>query len=271
MKVAVLGSRGFVGSSLSQYFDSKYQITPITRDVLDLLDPYKVKDFLKVHKFDVILNCAAVMTDNNSLHDVRNNLGIFMNFYDNSDYFGKFINTGSGAEFDRETDINNASEDLIFDRLPKDSYGFGQNIKSRLCYKKNNFYTLRIFNCFGLGEQSTRLFPRIISSTQELKIDNDRYFDYFSIQDLSTVVENCIENDWKIKDCNCSYEEKYKISDAARLFCNTNNINKRIFILSESSKNYNGNPDNLKSLGINLLGLEESFKKYFKKRDDYGL
>lgn len=267
MKIAVLGSNGFVGSSLVKHLTKNHSVTPVNRTVLDLLDSYKVKDFLKDNKFDVVLNCAASMTNNESIFDARNNLGVFMNFYNNSTYFGKFINTGSGAEFDRDTDINNAKEELIFDRLPKDSYGFGQNIKSRLCFDKDNFYTLRIFNCFGFNEQQTRLFPRIISSGNEIKITNDRYFDYFSIQDLSQLVEHCIENDWSIKDCNCSYSEKLKISEVAELFCKILNLSKEIVIESTSVKNYSGSPDNLKSLGIKLSGLQEGFKNYIKERN----
>lgn len=267
MKIAVLGSRGFVGSSITNFFKLKCNVTPITRDTLDLLNPIVVKDFLKEQKFDVIINCAAIMTDNNSIFDARNNLGIFLNFYNNATYFGKFINTGSGAEFDREQNIDHVPEELIFSRLPKDSYGFGQNVKSRLCYEKENFYTLRIFNCFGNKEQKTRLFPRILENNSEIKITNDRYFDYFSVHDLLTLTDHCIENNWTIKDCNCSYETKYKISEVAKLFCRLHNTDKKVQIESDSQTNYTGDYKKIKSLNVNLLGLEKGLEYYFNEEN----
>ena len=176
MRIAVLGARGFVGRSLSGYLLDNYHVTPVTRDTVDLLDPIDVARFLQDNMFDVIVNCAAVMTDDATLHDARNNLGIFMNFYNNRVMFGKFINTASGAEFDRTTNIDCALESDIFKRMPKDSYGWGQNIKARLCAQTDNFYNIRIFNCFGQGELETRLFSRFLKQGQ-LEISNDRYFD----------------------------------------------------------------------------------------------
>jgi GDP-L-fucose synthase len=227
MKIGVLGAKGFVGSSIVNYLSKKYKVViPITRDTLDLLDSNKVTLYIQEQKFDVIINAAAVMTDPNGIHDARNNLGIFMNFYNNRSCFDKFINLGSGAEFDRTTDINQAREISIFDRLPTDSYGFGQNIKSRLCFYERNFYTLRLFNCFGSGELSTRIFPKFLSKQNEdrFEIQNDRYFDYFSIDDLCKVVDSFILNNHTVKDVNCVYSNKFKISEVLDTFCAVNNL-----------------------------------------------
>ena len=263
MKIAVLGARGFVGSSIASHLLHNHHVTPVTRDTLDMLDPTAVKEFLRTNKFDVVVNCASMMTDNDSITDARNNLGMFMNFYDNSEYYGKFINTGSGAEFDREYNLWKADESLIFRRMPKDSYGWGQNIKSRLCYQKDNFYTIRIFNCFGRGEINTRIFPRFLSEGQ-IEISNDRYFDYFSVQDLCKVVDHCIDNTWTVKDVNAVYEDKIKISQALELFCHVNGIEPNFTVVSTGGNNYTGSSEHLYSLGIKLDGLENGFREYLK-------
>jgi GDP-L-fucose synthase len=265
MKIAVLGSRGFVGSSITEFLTDNNNVTPVTRDTLNLLDATEVKCFLKNNLFDVIINCAAVMTNDQSLHDARNNLGIFMNFYDNADLFGKFINTASGAEFDRNTNIDNASESLIFNCMPSDSYGWGQNIKARLCARTNNFYNIRIFNCFGKGEMNTRIFPRFLAN-KTMEITNDRYFDYFSIQDFKKIVSHCIENNWAINDVNAVYEQKYKISEVIEKFCNLNQLAPSFKVVNESSNKYTGCGVLLKSLGINLDGLENGLLTY---KDNY--
>lgn len=262
MKIAVLGSRGFIGSNLSSYLKDYYKVFDITRDTVNLLDPRQVKDLLRENKFDVVLNCAAKMTNDATLDDARNNLGMFMNFYENSHYFGKFINTGSGAEFDRTKNINLKLEEELFNEMPLDSYGWGQNLKSRLCYDKDNFYTIRIFNCFGKGEPEGRIFPRYLSKSETIKITNDRYFDYFGIQDLCTVIKSCIEDSWDFKDVNAVYEDKYKISEVLSKFCEFNGLDKDFEICSVSNNNYTGNFEKLKSLNLPLLGLNTALKNY---------
>jgi GDP-L-fucose synthase len=261
MRIAVIGAKGFVGRSLAGHLLHNHHITPITRDTLNLLDSVAVRQFLEKNKFDVIVNCAAVMTDNSSLNDARNNFGMFMNFYDNRSLFGKFINTASGAEFDRSMNIDNLSESEIFNRMPNDSYGWGQNMKARICAQTDNFYNIRIFNCFGRGEIATRIFP-IFLEQGKIEITNNRYFDYFSIQDLQRVVEDCVDKNWSIKDVNAVYPNKVKISQAMELFCQAHNLPANITVLSESSMNYTGSGETLSKLDIKLEGLEQGFKNY---------
>lgn len=262
MKIAVLGARGFVGSNLTNYLSQKHTVTAVTRDKVDLLDPSEVSDFLTKHNFDVIVNAAAVMTGDDVFADTRNNLGIFMNFYDNAHLFKKFINLASGAEYDRTKNIDNAEESLIFERMPQDSYGFGQNIKSRLAAEKPGFYNLRIFNCFGKGESETRIFPRFLKKKSKFEITGDRYFDFFSIQDLCKVVESFIDNNHVVYDVNCVYMNKYKISEVVELFAEVKGIKSNFKVLSTSDNNYTGSGEILDSLCIELDGLEQGFKDY---------
>jgi GDP-L-fucose synthase len=263
MKIAVLGSNGFVGSKISQYFSNYHQVVPATRQTINLLDPGAVLHWLKENKFDIVINAAATMQDDHALHDTRNNLGLFMNLYNNRNWFGKMINLGSGAEFDRTLDINNIDEEEIYNRMPKDSYGFGQNIKSRLCYDTDNFYTLRIFNCFGSGELTTRVFPRFLSCTDFFTITHDRYFDFFSIQDLCAVVEHvATTSNIAFKDINCVYQNKLLISQTIEKFANIHNQTTPIQVVSIGDKHYTGNGDKLAKLNIKLSGLENGFKNY---------
>ena len=264
MKIAVLGARGFVGSRLTKSLGQKHNVIPVFRQTIDLLDYKSVQDFLRKEKFDVIVNAAAIMTDPDSLTDTRNNLGIFMNFYHNSELFGKFVNLASAAEYDRSTDINLIQESEIFTRLPKDSYGFGQNIKSRLSLDKNNFYNIRIFNCFGKGEYESRIFTRYLNQGK-LEITNNRYFDYFSINDLCHLVDHCIVNHWTIRDVNAVYTDKYLISEVIELFCATNRLDSNFSVISFSQHNYTGSAANINTLNIKFNGLIQGFRDYTLK------
>jgi GDP-L-fucose synthase len=258
MKIAVIGSNGFVGSNLNSHLSKTYQVTPVTRNTVDLLNPVACFDYFKTQSFDVVINAAAVM---NNVNDTYNNLGLFMNIHNARTTFGKFINLGSGAEFDRTTNIDYVDPKDIFKVLPTDSYGFGQNMKSRVCLETDNFYTIRIFNCFGHGEIATRLFPKYLNSSI-FSINNDRYFDYFSIQDLCQVVEHCINNTWAVKDVNAVYPTKYKISEILGKFCTLNNLEPKFTVDSTSTNNYTGSSNPLNSLAIKLHGLEYGLKNY---------
>jgi len=268
MKIAILGSRGFVGRNLAQRFqEAGNQVLCLNRDVLDLLNPAAVKNWLENNRPDIVINAAAVMTNNGNVADAHNNVGIFMNFYHNAHLLGRFIDTGSGAEFDRSLNIDNVLESELFRRWPADSYGFGQNLKGRLCQERENFYHLRIFNCFGTGEQPSRLIARFLNSEQQFRIINDRYFDFFGIDDLYTVVsyyskENHHRLKWS-RDVNCVYANKVKLSGMLKLVCNVRGIGYDSFTIDSTSElNYTGSGERLASLNLDLLGLQQSVEKY---------
>lgn len=260
MKLAIVGANGFIGSRLYNFFCTHHDTVPVTRKTVDLLDLSQLQRYLASQQFDCIVLCAATMT--NDVSDVYNNLGIMLNFYHCSQLFGKLFNTASGAEYDRTTDINQAVESDILIKQPADFYGLGQNLRSKICLRTDNFYNLRIFNCFGLNEIPTRIFPKLLQ-TNELIIENDRYFDYFSIQDLYLVVDHYITHTPKFKDINCVYKEKFLISEVANRFINIHNLNKKLKIISTSYKNYTGSADRISDSGIILNGLDHGLTNYF--------
>lgn len=264
MKIAVLGAGGFVGSSIAKYFAKDNLVIPVTRETINLLDPILVTKWLSNNRFDIIVNAATTMNNNDLLDDTRNNLGLFMNFYNNRNLFDKFINFSSGAEFDRRNDIDQYQEEQIFSVMPADSYGFGQNIKSRISWDTPNFYTIRIFNCFGLGEISTRIFPRLLKATKQnpLKIVNDREFDYFGIRDLCRLTDYVIMNSPSSKDINAVYPEKLAISTVLAKFCSLSNVDPNYQIESVGGNRYTGSGRILNELPVQLLGLEHELKYY---------
>jgi len=265
MRVAILGANGFVGSSIFNYFSKDNFVIPFNRSNINMLDPVQVVNSLKGVNYDVIINCASQTSGTANFTDVHNDLGLFMSFYNNSDMFGKFINISSGAEFDRTRNLFNVKEEELFSRFPTDSYGFSQNIKSRLCSEKDNFYNLRIFNCFGRGEIPTRIFPKYLTRSGPLEITNDRYFDYFCIQDLYTVINEFALNTQSVKDVNCVYKDKFKISQVLEKFCTVNELPSEFNVTSNSSTNYTGSGELLDSLNFNLIGLDQGLANYTKE------
>lgn len=261
MKIVILGSNGFLGQYVSKYLKN-YDLIKLTRKDLNLCNFLDVQKWLIKHKPDVVINCAIAGGTRSNIHsqninDLQNNISIFLNFFNNSNYFNKFINVGSGAEFDISKNINNAKEEDIFISNPTESYGYSKNIISRLSREKSNFYTLRLFGCFDSSEPDYRLFKKLLNS--EKLIINDRKFDYISAEDFCKILEFYINENNLIKDINCVYQKKVWLSDILYKF------NKQIIYKDDNLLNYTGNPEKLKSLNIKLNGLEKEIQKYIKE------
>lgn len=268
MKILITGANGFIGNDLFNLLSKKYNVTGVFgRKDIDLTKFDHVKKLLE-NNYDIIIHCATAgryettSTDPQLLND---NLEMFLNFAFLKNKFKKFINIGSGAEFDLSINIDNISEDQIFERYPTFSYGLSKNLISKQIYKLDNFYTLRIFGCLSTSLPPTTLmsiFINQVSNNQKFKIVNDRYFDFFSMEDLLSVIEHYINEDNLKKDINLTYDTKLKISDVLKLYL----INKQLSldlleIESETQINYTGNNKSLNTMNITLSGLENIIRK----------
>lgn len=257
MKIAILGANGFLGKCILTYIRN-LELIPVTRKDVDLSNFLEVKNWLIKTRPDIVINCAVSGGTKSGLNsqivdDIRNNISIFLNFYNNSNYFFKFINIGSGAEFDLTTNIDNITEEKILTSIPKDSYGYSKNLISRLILEKDNFYTLRLFGCFDESEPSYRLFKKLLS--EKINIE-DRKFDYISVRDFIEILKFYIYNNNLIKDVNCVYQNKYLLSEILHKF------NKEFNNVGINPLNYTGNGNKLDTLGIKLKGLDSGIKEY---------
>jgi dTDP-4-dehydrorhamnose reductase len=257
MKVAILGSSGFLGSYI--FCNLKDCIVfPVTRKTLDLTDSNQVRNWLLDKKPDVVINCATAGGKTKmgevSLNELRNNLSVFLSFYNNSDLVPKFINIGSGSEFDVGKDINLAREQDLISSIPKETYGYSKNLISRMILEKENFYTLRLFGCFDRSEPEFRLFKKFLRN--EITEIQDRQFDYFSARDFLKVLTYYIKESNLPKDINCVYQEKRSLSEIL------NKFNKPFKVIGRNPLNYTGDGTKLAGLGICLDGLDKGIQDY---------
>lgn len=255
--VLLLGSNGLIG----KYLSDNLNVIPISRKECDLEDYIQVNSLLKSIQPEVIINCSGKVNTQLSPFDeecVNVNLKIIQTLCDNKSYFGKLIDFGSGAEFDRSISISSVKEEELFERDPKDHYGFIKNLNSRKLRKYNDCYTLRLFGCLNSLDEN-RFFGRLTTSA-ELSFE-DRYFDYFCVEDIVPVVQYFIENDHSYKDFNLVYKEKYKLSELASMFIEFHNL-KTDIIYTESYKDYTGSSERLDSLKLNLKGIEQGLRDY---------
>lgn len=265
MKIAVLGANGYIGKYLTQLLASNtVTVIPVTRHTVDLTNFQQVKSWLHVVQPNVIINCATATSQFHIsdliYQDVQNNLDIFMNFYNNSHMFDQFINIGSGAEFDRASNIDHAREFDIFLKQPKDSYGYSKNIIARLVAEKEKFVTLRLFGCFNSHEPIHRLFQKFVKQSSVDIVD--RYVDYISLEDFGIIVQHSMNNITINKDINCVYPKKYLLSEIFKLFQDIHSVTTQLTVVSTDSKNYTGSADQLSQLNLPLKGLVQGIKDY---------
>lgn len=265
MKIGILGARGFIGSYLCKYFaNTNHTIVPVYRETLNLSNYKAVKEWLSTNKPDVVINATTsgggVRVNDINYTDVQTDLGIFFNFYNNLDC-PRYINIGSGAEFDRRTGIHTAKEDSVVNCTPLESYGFAKNIIARSVLNRKNFYTLRLFGCFDSTEPDIRLFKKFLAG--KISSVEDKFFDYISASDFAKIVEYYCEESVPIhKDVNCVYLEKHLISDYLEMLSKCRNVDIKFEVVNKTWGYYTGSGKKLAQLPIILDGLEQGLKNY---------
>ena len=264
--VAVLGANGTLGRLICQNLRlGGYTVYAITRKELDLCNSTAVEQWLRANNPDTIVNCATAggkLTVKDIIYDdVRNNVSIFLNFYNNKALFKKFINVGSGAEFNNLQHIRLAVESDIVTASPTTSYGFSKNLISRIILDTDNFYTVRLFGCFERSEPDFRILKRVLM--QDTVLIEDKQFDFISFDDFYKILIHYIDAEIpKYKDINCVYDKKYNLSELVEKFKAINKLMTRIEIADSRGLDYTANGDRLKSLNLDLDGLEKGFESY---------
>src|ERR1017187_2286296 len=104
MRILITGGSGFIGRNLAEQLASTYDVVAPPSAELDLLREQAVREYLSVHRFDVILHAATTRSNRRlaSPPDLLDrNCRMFFNLVRNQGRFGKMIHFGSGAEYDK--------------------------------------------------------------------------------------------------------------------------------------------------------------------------
>lgn len=218
-KVLLLGSSGFTGHNMLEYFSNQYEVGHPGRGELDVLDEEKVAACLKEGKYDVVLNCLDWRSLDGTYFEGK--LRMFCNLAKYSDQYGKMIYFGSGAEYARELPVEQIGEEKFGRKLPADMYGFCMYQIAQAAMRSENIYCLRLFGIFGRYETWRR---RFISNAickamygYPVTIRRDCYFDYLYVDDLCRIVHWFMENTPRYHDYNATSGRRYSLKELAEM------------------------------------------------------
>ncbi len=201
------------------------------------------------------------------------NMIMFENIIKFANKFKLIINFDSAAIYDRSTNILNRKELDIY-TIPTDYYGFSKYLIYNRSLQYNNIYNIRIFNIFHINEENNRFIKSCFNAKynkSKINIFEDKYFDFFYEDDFINIIKYYIHNintQLRLKKTiNVCYNEKYKLSEIAKIIINND---EQIIIKNlVSNNNYTGDPELLLNYNINLNGLNKSLLDYENKYKNY--
>lgn len=192
MRILVAGSNGFLGRNIAEYFkrNSINDVIYLSRADIDLTDRTSLSDICKLHTPDILLHVAV------SLTDFHNNILMYHALEQCSQFCGKVIMIGSGAEYSHQR-YKPLMEEDYFDPLSPPAnnnvYHHSKHLISRLhMLSPSNIYNFRVFGLYGPFEDFTR---RLISNniynfltSGGMSASANHSFDYLYVDDLIAAV-----------------------------------------------------------------------------------
>jgi nucleoside-diphosphate-sugar epimerase len=208
-KILITGSSGFIGKNLAEYLTPRFALlTPSHKD-LDLLSQSNVHKFFLKNDIDTVIHCANLGGTRKTLANrnvIEKNTRMFFNLAENRDHFTKLINLGSGAEYNKNRNLQRISETEFGKDIPLDEYGFSKYIISKYIEETENMYCLRLFGIFGKYEDYEFKFisNAIVKNLfhMPITIRQNVNFSWIYVEDLLKILEHFLEHDPKYSTYN---------------------------------------------------------------------
>lgn len=241
-RILVTGGSGFVGSHVAAHLRLLgHEVRTPSRRELDLLNREAVISHLKTNKYDVVAHFASpspVRSPEIDSYDrlFRDSLTIFMNMAAGSNYFGRMLYSGSGAEYDKRRDIVLAREEELGQSVPMDDYGLAKFLMNVVARQSENIYNLRIFACFGPREYEDKFITHAIGCCKRgepITIRQNCRFDYLYIEDYAKAIAYFVTHVPKHHDYNVTSSSRVLLSAIAAMVRDEMNCDSEILVSNE--------------------------------------
>ena len=292
MKILIIGSKGFIGSHLVNYFQNR------EHDVWqsDVIVDYKTSQYIQIdasnsdfnvvfkrQAYDVCINCSGAASVPDSLNNPhRDFLLNAVNVYAMLNAIRlhcpscRFINLSSAAVYGNPQVLPVAENAPI---APMSPYGRHKVIAESICREFVEEFglrtcSLRIFSAYGKGlcKQIFCDMNRKMANTTESVFygTGDESRDFIHIQDIVQIVDLVIKNaDFKGEAINVANGKATTIREAANLFANLKGYKGKIVfngsVREGDPRFWQADISTLKSWGYKqTITLEQGLKNYIK-------
>ena len=271
-KILLTGSGGFVGKNLKPFLENKgFEIFAPRSSKYDFSDLKTVKKIVKYFNPDIfsLAGFYGIETPVPPQDIFEKNLKILNNFISVS--AGKNIFTfGSGAEFDKSSNIISAKDEAWKKIPPADLYGRAKYLISQEIKKYPNVFNLRLFGVYGLYETNNRFITHAINcvlKNEPITIRQNVFFSYLEVGDLCRLIYFFLQKQPKYKFINMVPPTKVNLKTLAGIVNKIAGTNRPIIIAKEGlAKEYTGKPENLlKEIpNFDFTPLETGIKRLYE-------
>jgi len=216
--ILLTGGSGFIGKSILDKLEDKYQILAPSHQELDLTDFKSVAKYIHEHKIKKVIH--STVGRNEAVF--KTTLQMFINLTRNLNCLDKIIHFGSGAEYAKTRDIKKIKESQFGQVVPEDDYGLAKYICSLISKSSPKVITLRLFGVYGKNEDYRRKFisNAVVKNLLGLpiKIKQNVVFDYLYIDDLIQVVDHFLSrSQFKFQSYNVAPDKSISLIEIADL------------------------------------------------------
>lgn len=240
------GPNGVTGRLIKEYFKGKYRIlSPGSRE-LDLTNDIEVANYFSNNHIDYVIHCAtfrpySYSEENFVNEELESNLRMYFSLALQSSKFRKMFYFGSGAEFDKSSEIVNIKEIEFGRSIPKNKYGLGKYIMNCDASKSINIYNFRLFGTINRYERYDKniISNLCVKAIKKLPFNlrQDCRFSFIDIVDILPAIEHGFHHELRYHDYNIAISKSFLLSEIANII---------------SSFSDNDNPIQFMEKGLNL-------------------
>lgn len=236
--VLITGASGFIGRNLAEGLCKTHNVFAPRHSELELLDGDAVARYVRDNRIDVIVHAAIhVPQVNGAEHECSNDLRMFLNLERVSDRVEKLLYFGSGAEYDKRSDIRRVTEEDLGARVPVSEYGLAKYAMTKLARASANVYNLRLFGVFGKYELWQSKFLSNLCCKAAfgfpLTVRKQCRFNFLYIDDLVRITERFLSHAPAFHDYNVCHDRDYDLTELAELVVRVSGKPLEIRLLSE--------------------------------------
>ncbi len=277
-KLLVLGSNGFIGRNLKEYFTRLdiFELLHPSHQELDLLNEEAVKRYLSKFQPDVIVNAAVCRNpryfqNQYAVSELEQDIRMYYILEKYHNLYGKMLYFGSGAEYDKRSDICLVNENDYCNEVPVNEYGLAKYVIGKSIESSKNIYNLRIFGLFGKYEnwKTTFISGACCKALKGIPITirQNVVFDYLFIDDFCPITQWFIENTPKYHTYNISSGQKIDLITIAEKVNKVSGCNVPIIVCQPGfGKEYTADNHRLiaENTNFNATPIDESINRLLK-------